>query len=52
MCIRDSYYFFLGPIGAGIGAGIEFGVKYNNALKEDRYPIYIDFLNGEYSFVK
>lgn len=46
------YYFILGPIGAGIAAGIEFSVKYNKALKDERYAIYIDFLTGEYSFVK
>lgn len=46
------YYFFFSPIATGIAAGIEFSVKYNKALKGERYPIYIDFLTGEYSFVK
>lgn len=47
----SSAFFLFGAVG-GIAAGIQFSVKYNNALKDHRYPIYIDFLNGEYSFVK
>ncbi|QOW11091.1 hypothetical protein Q73A0000_12350 [Kaistella flava (ex Peng et al. 2021)] len=47
----SSAYFLFGVVG-GIAAGIEFNVKYNKALKDERYPIYIDFLNGEYSFEK
>lgn len=47
----SSYFFLFGAVG-GIAAGIQFNVKYNQALKDEKYPIYIDFLNGEYSFVK
>ena len=47
----SSAYFLFGAVG-GIAAGIEFNIKYSKALKGDKDPIYIDFLNGEYSFVK
>ncbi|MGA9212337.1 hypothetical protein, partial [Kaistella sp.] len=47
----SSAYFLFGAVG-GIASGIELYAKYNKALKADRDPIYIDFLNGEYSFVK
>ena len=47
----SSAYFLFGAVG-GIAAGIEFNIKYNKALKAEKDKIYIDFLNGEYSFVK
>jgi hypothetical protein len=46
-----SAFFLFGAIG-GIAVGIQLGIKYDQALRDVRYPIYIDFLNGEYSFVK
>lgn len=49
--INTSSAFFLFGAAGGIAAGIQFGIKYDQALKDERYPIYIDFLNGEYSFV-
>lgn len=48
--INTSSAFFLFGADGGIAAGIQFGIKYDKALKDDRDPIYIDFLNGEFSF--
>ena len=47
----SSYYFlFGGAVIGAIGTSIEFSIKYKNALNGDKDPIYIDFLNGEFSF--
>lgn len=48
--VSSGFYLF-GAIGGITVATIQLS-KYNKALKDERYPIYIDFLNGEYSFEK
>lgn len=47
----SSAFFLFGAIG-GIGASVQFYIKYKKALEGEKYKIYIDYLNGEYSFVK
>lgn len=48
--VSSGFYLF-GAIGGATVAVIQLS-KYNKALKEERYNIYIDYLNGEYSFEK
>ncbi|SEG19481.1 hypothetical protein SAMN05421847_1693 [Halpernia humi] len=47
----SSAFFLFGAIG-GIAASVQFYIKYKKALEGEKYKIYIDYLNGEYSFVK
>lgn len=53
--ISVFYYIVGGLPGAVVGAVVE-GIKADSKLKKaknaEKNPIYIDFLNGEYSFVK
>jgi hypothetical protein len=55
--VKISVFYFIagGLIGGAVGGiveGIKSDSKQKKALKAERHPIYIDFLNGEYSFVK
>lgn len=52
----SAFYFIAGGLIGGAVGGIVEGIKADSkqkkALAADRYKIYIDYLNGEYSFVK
>lgn len=47
----SSGFYLFGAIGGITVATIQLS-KFNKAMKDERYTIYIDFLNGEYSFEK
>lgn len=55
--IKISLFYYIvgglpGIVVGGIVEGIRADAKQKKAMKSAKFPIYIDFLNGEYEFVK
>lgn len=46
------YYLFLPVIETVIASTIEYSIRRNNSMNAERYPIYIDFLTGNYNFIE